>query len=245
MEKEKIIVANHKMNMVAEDIAEYLKVINNEALNKQVIICPTSIYLPYFLKRQYDVGLQNTFFKSEGAYTGEISPKQAASVGVKYTIIGHSERRSHFKESENDISKKIIEAIKHNLKVILCIGETLEDRNLLKTDRVLKRQINNALRALEKEMLDNVIIAYEPIWAIGSKKTPSNEEISTTVHYIKAMVSQYKGNEDIMVLYGGSVTNDNIEELNKIENISGFLIGGASIEVNGFIKIIKKVVVNQ
>ncbi len=245
MEKEKIVVANHKMNMLAEEINEYLKIINKNIITKQVVICPTSIYVPYFLRKGYDVGLQNVFLRSEGAYTGEISPKQAISMGVKYTIVGHSERRTYFKETDDMIGKKILEAIKYNMQVIFCIGETLEERNMLKTDRVLKRQLTNALRLLDKEMLNNVIIAYEPIWSIGSNKVPTNQEIGKTVDYIKTMVFQYKGYDNIRVIYGGSVKSNNIKELNQIENISGFLVGGASTEVNEFLKIINEVVVNQ
>ncbi len=243
MEKEKIIVANHKMNLTAEKISEYLKKLNESKISKQVIICPTSIYLPYFLKKTYDVGLQNTFLRSKGAYTGEISPKQAAHMGVNYTIIGHSERRTYFKENDELISKKTLEAIKYNLKVILCIGETLEERNMLKTDQILKRQLYNALRPIDEKMLNNVIIAYEPIWAIGSKKTPTKREIEKTVYYIKKTVEQYKGFKDIKVLYGGSVSSKNIKQLNKIENIAGFLVGNASLEVEEFLEIVNEVVV--
>ena len=227
------------MNLLASDVSEYLKVFNNYDFNEQVVICPSSIYIPYFLKQSYDVGIQNMFFRNLGAYTGEISPSQASSLGVKYAIIGHSERREYFKESDQDINKKIVEALKYNFRIIFCIGETAEEKNLLKTARVLKRQIMNGLRNLEEKHLDNIIIAYEPVWAIGTNVTPTKKDIEDTVKYIKEIVAEYFNYEDISVLYGGSVNDKNIEELNSIPNISGFLVGGASTDVEKFLKIIE------
>lgn len=245
MENKKIVVGNLKMNMTIDEISHYLKEVNNQIFSPNVVICPTSIYIPYFLKQRYQVGLQNTFFKSEGAYTGEISPKQAASIGVKYTILGHSERRMYFDETDIMINKKVHEAIKHNLKVIVCVGETSEEKNLLKTDRVLKRQLTNALRDLDESMFANVIVAYEPIWAIGTNVVPTNKEIKDAIDYIKMIANQVCDRVEIKVLYGGSVNDKNIKELNKISNIAGFLVGGASNDPKKFIKIIEEVVVNQ
>lgn len=238
----KIVVANMKMNLNIDDISEYLKVINKEVSSKRVIFCPTSIYIPYFLKQRYSVGLQNTFIHENGAYTGEISAKQAALMGINYTIIGHSERRSYFKESDSLIAEKVKDAINSNLGVILCIGETLEEKNLLKTNRVLKRQLINALRGLDKEMLDNVVIAYEPVWSIGSGKVPTNKEIESVIEYIKMVVSETMESNKVKILYGGSVNEKNIKELNKLKNIFGFLVGGASIDLKKFLPIVEEVI---
>ena len=153
----KLVIANHKMNMEAKELNDYLKELE-KINNKNVVICPTSIYIPYFLKKGFEVGIQNTFMHSNGAYTGEVSPKQAKSLGVNYTILGHSERRSCLEESDTFINKKVLEALNNKLKVVLCIGETLEERNMLKTDKILKRQVINGLRNVEN--IDNVIIAY-------------------------------------------------------------------------------------
>lgn len=239
MENSKLVVGNMKMNLDANEISEFIKEFHKQPLNDQVIICPTSIYIPYFLKQSYKVGIQNIFFREKGAYTGEISPKQVASLGIKYVLIGHSERRSYFDESDQDINKKIKEALKYKLRVIFCIGETAEEKNLLKTARVLKRQILNGLRNLEEQDLDHVLIAYEPVWAIGTNVTPTNKEIEETIKYIKGIVAQYFSYEDISILYGGSVDEDNIETLNKIENLSGFLVGGSSTDAKKFLKIIE------
>lgn len=237
--KSKLIVGNMKMNMLTHEIGEYLKQINDKINSDQVVICPTSIYVPYFLKHDYRVGIQNSFFRSSGAYTGEISPMQAASMGIQYVIIGHSERRTYFQETDSTINKKIIEALKYDLKVILCIGETLEEKNLLKTARILKRQLLNDLRNLDPDKLENVIVAYEPIWSIGTSVLPSNKDIKETALYIKGIVEGIYNGFEIPVLYGGSVNEKNIEELNKIKEIDGFLVGGASTDPKKFLKIIE------
>lgn len=237
----KLVIANHKMNLNAIEIKNYLKeisIINN----KNVIICPSSIYIPYFLKQHFQVGIQNTFSHPKGAYTGEISPAQAKSLGVNYTIIGHSERRGYLNESDSLINKKVIEAIKNDLKVVLCIGETLEERELLKTDKILKRQIINDLKDIG--LIDNVIIAYEPIWAIGTGIVPNNKEISSTISYIKTIIDNLYPDSNVKIVYGGSVTEKNIKELNTIKEVDGFLVGGVSLDPDAFLKIIE-VVVNQ
>lgn len=237
----KILIANHKMNMEAENINEYLKEISK--LNtKDVVICPTSLYIPYFLKKKFKVGIQDTFIHDNGSFTGEISPQQAYSLGVRYTILGHSERRMYLDESDTFINKKVLQALGNKLTVILCIGETLEERNMLKTDRILKRQIINGLRDVQN--FDKVIIAYEPVWAIGTGLVPDNKEIKATTLYIKTILESMHPHNSVKVLYGGSVNEKNIKELNKIKEVDGFLIGGASLNIKAFGKIIE-VVDNQ
>ena len=235
----KLIIANHKMNMDAKEINNYLKELG-KIDNKNVIICPTSIYIPYFLKKKFKVGIQNTFIHDKGSYTGEISPKQAKSLGVSYTILGHSERRIYSDETDTFINKKVLEALNNKLKVILCICETLEEKNMLKTDRILKRQVINALRDVEQ--IDNVIIAYEPVWAIGTGVVPTSSEISSTISYIKTIIDNLYPDNNVKIIYGGSVTEKNIKSLNKIKEVDGFLVGGASLDVKAFLKIIEVVV---
>lgn len=234
----KLIIANHKMNMDANKLNDYLKDLA-KINNKNVVICPTSIYIPYFLKKKYKVGIQNTFIHNSGAYTGEVSPYQARSLGVSYTILGHSERRSYFDESDTIINKKALEALNAGLKVVICIGETLEEKNMLRTDRVLKRQVINALRNIE--LIDDVIIAYEPIWAIGTGIVPTNKEISSTISYIKTIIDNLYPNNNVKIIYGGSVNEKNIKELNKIKEVKGFLVGGASLNTKSLLKIIEVV----
>lgn len=235
---EKIVAANMKMNMTAYEVNEYLKVINEKVNSDNVILCPTSIYIPYFLKQNYQVGIQNVFFQESGAYTGEVSPLQARSLGINYAIIGHSERRTYFDEKDADINNKVLSCIKNGLKVILCVGETKEEKDLLKTEKVLKKQLTTDLKNLELKDLENIVIAYEPLWSIGSGLTPTNEEILSTVYFIKSTIMGMYDITDIKVLYGGSVNEKNIDLLNQIENVNGFLVGGASLNPDKILKII-------
>lgn len=237
----KLVIANHKMNMNAMDIKNYLDELK-KIDNRNVVICPTSIYIPYFLNKKFQVGIQNTFIHGKGSYTGEISPEQASSLGVKFTIIGHSERRTYLDENDSLINKKVLEALKSGLKVVLCIGETLEEKNMLKTDQVLKRQIINDLR--DVEAIIDIIVAYEPVWAIGTGVVPNNKEIKSTISYIRTIIDNLYPESSVKILYGGSVTEKNIKELNKIEEVDGFLVGGASLNPKEFLKIIE-VVGNQ
>ncbi len=235
--KDKLIIANHKMNLNADDLNKYLDKIS-KINNKNVIICPTSIYIPYFINKT-QVGIQNVYCYSKGSYTGEISPMQAKSLGVNYVIVGHSERRCYFEESDILINKKIVESLNNNLKVILCIGETLEQKNMLKTDQVLKRQIINSLNNINS--IDNIIIAYEPVWAIGTGIVPDTSSISSTISYIRTIIDKLFPNNSVKILYGGSVTEKNIVELNKIKEVNGFLVGGASLNPDEFLKIVEVV----
>ena len=234
----KLIVGNIKMNMRFGELSNYLnqfKMIKN----KNVVLCPSYIYIPYFLNYDFSVGSQNVCRDLDGNYTGEVSARQLASIGVKYTIIGHSERRIKLNETDSDINKKIKSAIDYKLKVILCIGETDEEKRLLKKDRVLKRQIRDALFNIKD--LSNIIIAYEPIWSIGTNNIPTNDELEKTITYIKELVYDiYKIN--IKVIYGGSINEKNILKFKTIKNLDGFLIGSASINPNQFIEIINKIV---
>lgn len=240
MEK-KIVVGNMKMNLEAPEIEDYLMEMNIMDYNKQVVFCPSSLYLPYFIGRNYEVGSQDIAPYEEGAYTGEVSAAQLVSMGIGCTLIGHSERREHFKETDEVVRKKTEIALKNNLKVILCIGETEDERDDDKTFKVLQRQITTALRGIPEEQYNKLIIAYEPVWAIGTGRTPTNKEIEETIDFIKTVVQELWF-KDMKILYGGSVNDENIIILEQIENIGGYLVGGASIKPDKFKKIIEVVV---
>ena len=233
----KLIVGNIKMNMKFGEIANYLKHLKN-IKNNNIVICPSYIYIPYFLNYDFSVGSQNVCAYEDGGYTGEVSANQLSSIGVKYTIIGHSERRIKLNENNLEINKKIKTSLDSKLNVILCVGETLEENKMLKKDIIIKRQIRDALFDIKD--LSNIVIAYEPVWSIGTNKIPNNEEIIYTIKYIKELVKDmYK--TDIKVLYGGSINENNIENIKKIKEIDGFLIGSASINPMKFIEIIEKI----
>lgn len=231
--KERIIVGNMKVNMLKEDAIHYAKTFHGDYPN--VVLCPSSIYLEYFMNVNVKLGLQNIFYDGTTC-TGEITSKQAVSMGVKYAIIGHSERRNYLDESNEIINKKIKDAVESNLGVLLCVGETEEEKKNGRANEVIKRQVYTALRGIEN--LKNVAIAYEPVWAIGTDKIPSKEEIKEKAKLIKNITKELLDYDNVRILYGGSVNEKNIEKLNEIEEISGFLIGGACTDPVRFEKII-------
>lgn len=233
----KYIVANMKMNLTAKEVGDYLKVINDKIFVSNVVICPTSIYIPYFLNHGYDVGIQNVYSENNGSYTGEISPLQVKSMGIKYAIIGHSDRRC-MGEDDQLINKKIHRALDNKLKVIFCIGETLEEREMLKTDKILKQQIVRGLRGLNAKQLAGVLIAYEPVWAVGTNILPTNKEISDCIEFIKGICKEHL-KATPFILYGGSINENNIKTLNEIKNVDGFLIGSSASDAKKLLKIIE------
>ena len=215
------------MNLAeTKDYIERMKDISSD----NVIICPSYIYLPYFSNSNFKLGVQNIFSEEKGAYTGEISVLHVKEMGVKYVILGHSERRIILNESNEFINEKVKKTLNNGLKVILCIGEK---EDCLDKEELLKSQIINCLKDVS---LGNIIIAYEPVWAIGSGRTPTTEEIKETTSFIKDFIDKEYG-KDIKVLYGGSVNTRNISSLSEIDNVDGFLVGGASCDANEFLEI--------
>lgn len=234
----KIVIANHKNYMITNDINEYIKNINDKIKSKNVIICPSNIYIPYFLKQKYSVGIQNVCL-NDLVCTGEINSLQAIKIGIKYVILGHSERRNIFNENNDLINQKIKDSLKNNIKVILCIGETLEQKNFFQTKKILKDQLKKSLKEITD--LKNIVVAYEPIWAIGTNLIPENSEIEEITIYIKEVIKELFDYDNIPVLYGGSVKANNIEKLNEINELNGFLVGKASTDYKEFLKIIEVV----
>ncbi len=241
MEKNKLVVGNHKNYMNLNDISKFLKKANEKITTKQVVICPSSIYIPYFIKHDYDVGVQN--IEIIKPFTGEVTVSQVLELEVNYVIVGHSDRLKNFNEEDKEINKKILEIVNSNLKAIVCIGETLEEKNLFKTEKSLKRQITNYFDNIPIEKMNNVIVAYEPIWTVGTGKNVTLADLKNNINYIKNLFKKIY-NVDISVLYGGSINSSNIEKFNKLEDIDGFLVGESSTNIDEFLKIIE-VVVNQ
>lgn len=224
----KLILANLKMYFnITKDIQDYLNNLNDEKEN--FIAFPPIIYLEKFLNNGFTCGIQDISVHKEGAHTGEVSALSATDLGAKYVLLGHSEIRQKG-ESDELINKKIKTALNHNLKAILCVGENLDAYNQSQTKEIIKNQISKALKNIDEE----IMISYEPVWAIGTGKTPTNNEIEDVVSYIKSLFN-YK----IKVLYGGSVSEKNIETLNQINNLDGFLIGYAATIPSSLRKIIE------
>ena len=228
----KLVVGNFKMNLLYSDIQNYILEVTKYSF-ENVIYCPSSLYLSLFINHGLKTGAQDVSSYEVGSYTGDISASQLKSLGVKYVIIGHSERRKYYQD-EQYINNKLNLCIKEGLVPILCIGENRDEYTNKETLDVLKHQLDESLKEID---VSKIIIAYEPIWSIGTGILPSCEEIYNTIDYIKKYI--YNKYEILpQILYGGSVSNQNIKELEKIKNIDGYLVGGCSIKVNDFIEMI-------
>ncbi len=220
------------MYMNLPEIKDYIDKI--ESLPNNVILCPTSIYIPYFIEKNINTGIQNIYYEDNGAYTGEISIEQIKSMNVSHVIVGHSERRLYFHESDYDINKKVKKLIEQSLIPIICVGETEEEKNNNKTIDIIREQLEISLNGISNNQ-ENIIIAYEPRWSIGTGLIPSNEEITNIVAYIKSF------NSNLKVIYGGSINESNIDTIKQITNIDGFLIGHACINLDKLKSIINKI----
>lgn len=234
------------MNETLNEALSLVKGILSNNLDESVekVICVPSLYVTEIKKllngTSLKLGVQNMYFKEKGAFTGEISPTMLKSCMVEYVILGHSERRTLFNETDSLINKKVQSALEHDLIPILCCGETLAQREENKEKEVIKDQIEKALKEIPKEKITNVIIAYEPIWAIGTGKTASAEDAEKMCAYIREIIFQlYKEKaQEVRIQYGGSVKEENIKELMKKENIDGALVGGASLDETSFTKLV-------
>lgn len=248
--RRKVIAGNWKMNndlQQSVNLIEELKgKLAGREVNCDVVICPPFTSL-YEAKKMIDgsiikLGAQNMFYEDSGAFTGEISASMLKSVGCEYVILGHSERRTIFGEKDDMINKKVKKAISQNLKPILCVGETLEEREKDVTEKVVKRQIEKGLNDVTPDEVLNVIIAYEPVWAIGTGKTATPQQAQEVHAFIrKLLTTMYSKDfaELIPIQYGGSVKPDNAKELLSQKDIDGALVGGACLKADSFIGIIE------
>ena len=245
--RKKVIAGNWKMNMLPneamkfiEDLAPLVKDTQNE-----VILCVPYTDLFYALLTvqgtNIKIGAQNMHFEEKGAYTGEISAKMLKSINVEYVIIGHSERRQYFNETDETVNKKIKAAFENGLKPIVCVGETLEQRDEGTTIDIITNQTKLALEGLTDEQVANTIIAYEPIWAIGTGKTATSEDAQKAIKSIRDKICQIYGqnvSNRVIIQYGGSVKSSNAKELFEMSDIDGGLDGGASLKPDEFSKIV-------
>ena len=243
-----IIAGNWKMFKVREEVLSFVLAVNKNLPSNEVVdtvICAPALYLRDLVKRQGDnlrIGAQNMHFEEQGAFTGEIAPSMLETTGVEYVIIGHSERRAMFNETDESCNKKLHAAFKHNLVPILCVGESLEEREGAKTEEVIKNQVEKDLAGLTLEQVKTLVIAYEPIWAIGTGRTATPEMANETCGFIRQTVETLFGAEAaeaIRIQYGGSVKTGNIKELMAQPHIDGALIGGASLIAEDFIYLAK------
>lgn len=243
--KSPIVAANWKMNLTIEEGLDLVKQVldGSSSDGSEIIFFPPSIALSAIggvLKNtDYKVGIQNIHHEKSGAYTGEISAEMVKFLDVQYAIIGHSERRQYFFETDAQINGKIKSALSANLCPVVCVGESLPERESGKTNEILKKQLMSALKDIDN-ISDRLVIAYEPVWAIGTGKSADLNQVYDAHNFINEILqSRFKNHTPI--LYGGSVKAENASELCEIKNVDGFLIGGASLQSESFCQIIKNV----
>lgn len=225
----KYLICNFKNKMDNDEALKYANNLKEISCNKiKLVIIPSYLHLSYFSNIGFEIGSQDISSFMEKTITGEVSGEQLKSLNVNYVLVGHSERRQYKNEINIDFINKINHAQENGLNVIYCIGESLEDKENGNTYMILEKQISEVLNNVE---VKNIMIAYEPVWSIGTGKLPEIKEIQETIEFIKDIVEE-KYDINIKVIYGGSVNVDNIEDINKIKNVDGFLVGGASLNYN-------------
>ena len=242
--REIILAGNWKMHKTIEEGESLVKCLEEKFKDSplKVIVFPpfTAINATAKIAKKIKVGGQNMYFEKEGAFTGEVSPIMLKEAGAEYVIIGHSERRNIFGEKDELINKKVHSALENGLKVVLCIGEKLEERNAGKTEEVIENELKKDLDGLSSKDITNIIIAYEPIWAIGTGVSAKPEQAEEVHKFIRNLLDERFGDnvgENTTILYGGSVKPANIESLAKMNDIDGGLVGGASLKCESFFEI--------
>ena len=245
--RKKVIAGNWKMNMLPNEAIEYIEKLSKlvKDTNNEVVLCVPYVDLFYALltaqNTNIKIGAQNMHFEEKGAYTGEVSPKMLKSINVEYVIIGHSERRQYFNETDETVNKKVKAAFENGLKPIVCVGETLKQRENGETAKIITNQTKLALDGLTNEQVENTIIAYEPIWAIGTGKTATSEDANNSIKEIRNEIAKNYGQntaDRVIIQYGGSVKSKNAKELFTMSDIDGGLVGGASLDPEEFSKIV-------
>ena len=249
MAKRPLMSGNWKMYLNTQSALELVKALKVNCADVKdrdiLVFAPFTLLAPVVKELEGSnvwVGAQNMYFEKEGAFTGEISPAQLADIGVKWVLLGHSERRHVFGENNDLINKKLKAALANNLKPVLCVGELLEERENGKIEEVLKTQTKGGFKDISKEDAMKTVIAYEPVWAIGTGKTASPEDADEAHKIIRQILAQIYDKEvadGMRILYGGSVKPDNVDGLMAKPNVDGCLVGGASLKADGFTRIVK------
>jgi triosephosphate isomerase len=244
-----IIAGNWKMNKTLSEAVSFVEEVKNSVPAESevdAVVCSPALFLDKLVEAtkgtDLKVGAQNMHFEENGAYTGEVSPVALADLGVDYVILGHSERREMFAETDETVNKKTLAAFKHNLTPIVCCGETLEERESDKTKEVVETQVKAALKGLSEEQAKQVVIAYEPIWAIGTGKSSTAEDANEVCAAIRKVVENVFSTdvaEAVRIQYGGSVKPANIKEYMAQSDIDGALVGGASLEAQSFLQLVE------
>ncbi|MEK7791325.1 MAG: triose-phosphate isomerase [Deltaproteobacteria bacterium] len=251
--RSRILAANWKMNKTVSETVEFCQIFKNlyktnpKKSRVKLVIAPPFTSLAAAKKGLEGTGVhiasQNMHWEKSGAFTGEISASMLKELGVEYLILGHSERRQLFLETDGMVNQKIKRGLEERFLIIFCIGETLEERNLGKTPLVLERQLEKGFQGIEKAALKNIVVAYEPVWAIGTGKNATADQAEEAHVYIRKILAKRfnkESAEGISILYGGSVNADNFSEISRKPNVDGALVGGASLDPKSFIEILER-----
>ena len=241
-----IIAGNWKMHKTIAKALEFVTEVKDRVNNDKVeaVICAPFTLLKDLKQAtkgtNIKIGAQNMHFEEKGAFTGEISPLMLKELDMDYVVIGHSERRQYFNETDETVNKKVLKALEVGIDPILCVGETLEEREAGNTKDVCKVQVEKALENVSKEDLAKVVIAYEPVWAIGTGKTATSEDANDVIAYIREVVANLYGElaNEVRIQYGGSVKPSNVAEIMNQSDIDGALVGGASLEANDYVELV-------
>ncbi|RIN76205.1 triose-phosphate isomerase [Staphylococcus simulans] len=246
-----IIAGNWKMNKTVQEAKDFVKALPQlpDTNEVEAVICAPTIQLDALTTavkngeaEGLEIGAENTYFEDSGAFTGETSPVALADLGVKYVIIGHSERRELFFETDEDVNKKAHAVFNHGMTPIICVGETLEQREGGKAEEVVGEQVKKALEGLSDDQLKQVVIAYEPIWAIGTGKSSTAKDANEMSAFVRKTVADLASQEvadAVRIQYGGSVKPNNIAEYMAESDIDGALVGGASLKVEDYVKLLE------
>ncbi len=242
-----IIIGNWKMNKLQQDAKELAKELIPLV---QGSLADCAVCVPYtdlicvkevLANTKIGVGAQNAHWADNGAFTGEVSPAMLEEIGISYCVIGHSERRQYFGETDKTVNMRTAAVIKHNITAIVCVGELLEEREEGKTENVLRKQITEGFKNFSEDDFKKIIIAYEPVWAIGTGKTATAEDANATILFIRNTIKELFGenvSQNLRILYGGSMNTKNVDELMSMPEIDGGLIGGASLKAADFARIV-------
>lgn len=244
-----MLAANWKMHNTAKESVDLINGVvelTKGVFDRDIVICPpfTSLYeaKKALIGKTPKLGAQDMFWEEKGAYTGEISPIMLLDAGCEFVIIGHSERRGYFNETDEMVNKKLKSALAHGLKPIVCVGESLQIRENGRTQEFVAEQIRKGFDSLSGYKTENIIVAYEPIWAIGTGKNDTPNEPNATCKMIRGLLSGMLGSniaDNTRILYGGSVKPENIDGFMKENDIDGALVGGASLKADSFARIVK------
>ncbi|MEG6574582.1 MAG: triose-phosphate isomerase [Caldibacillus debilis] len=244
-----IIAGNWKMHKTAAEAVDFVEKVKDKIPpNDRVdaVVCAPALFLDRLVGAvkgsELAVGAQNMHFQDQGAFTGEISPLALSDLGVQYVIIGHSERREMFNETDESVNKKMHAAFKHSLVPIVCVGETLEQREKGETKHVVETQIKKAFEGLKPDQAEKAVVAYEPVWAIGTGRSATAEDANEVCGYIRSVIAGMFGKEvaeKVRIQYGGSVKPENIGDFVKRPHIDGALVGGASLDPQSFLQLLE------